>query len=365
MGLWQTGYLDKIDLGYEGCEFSTKPKDYICVHCNSSFPTQDAMLQHRFQEHPVRRPTLLLRGEELPSTRKIISRSIRPEDVFAAGYDKITVDDHLLTLDDLGQYLAKCQDGIRSIILQNTDITSVYELQFQIPRTEELAELDIRFFEFMGSGLLDRRAIDGFVESAKRYPTSRRYLDGIAQYLYGILAKDQKGGSCLEMARYKEKYNQALDILHDFETPLARIISGVVNFNFNVFSSYTTLIDAPKLRASMQFFQDTLFGVTELSSMSLSPKGTPSGEKIPLDSFTDRIIAFSLADNEEHKNDRKKIISSLSDGIYPPEDQFKLRVIAAVFASRQGQETQVRELVRPLINDALYGSWAGKLINDK
>ena len=365
MGLWQTGYLDKIDTGYDGYKFELKPKTYHCSHCEAQFLTQDELLQHRFQEHPSHRPTLLLRGEELPSSRKVISRCIQAEDILAAGCEKAKVDDRLLTPNELGLYLAERQTGIRSIVLYNGNISSEYELLFQIPHAGDLAQIDILFFEFTANGILDRATIDRFVESAKQYPIAKRYLDGIAQYLYGVLAKDQKGGTCLDFTSYKEKYNQSLDTLREFETPLARIISGIVNFNLNVFNSYTALVVAPKLQASMRFFQDTLFGADTLLNPTEFSGVEPSGDRIPLDSYTDRLITWSLAKDEDHNENLKLVLSFLNTGQFSPEDQLKLLIIAVTYALRQGEVELVRDLVRPITNHDLYGDWAQNIMNHR
>lgn len=363
MGFWHTGYLDKLDTGYNGYKFEYKPKVYLCPQCNAEFPSQDELLQHRFQEHPFHRPTLLLRGEELPSSRKTITREISAEDVVVAGCDRVLVDNRAVTPGKLGAYLAKSQKGIKLIILENRDITTEYELQFIIPQPEEMQEIDRRFFEITANGVLTKRDIDNISEFSKVTKTAVRYLDGIIQYLYGILTKDQKGGSCLEIGQYKEKYNQALDALHDFHTPLARIICGIVNFNLNVFSIYPSLNEAPSLQASMYFFQKCLFRKMTKPDFATFPDKSLSGDKIPLDSFTDRIIAWSLADDAELEPTMKYIVSQSQGIAFPPDDQFKLRVLAAEYAHRNGNHDLVRDLVRPVVNDALYGGWAENLLD--
>ncbi len=55
-----------------------------------NFHRRMSSFKHRFQEHPFHRPTLLLRGEELPSSRKTITREISAEDVVVAGAIKFS-----------------------------------------------------------------------------------------------------------------------------------------------------------------------------------------------------------------------------------------------------------------------------------
>lgn len=362
MGFWHTGYLDKIDLGLDGYSFDPSPNVFTCPDCQSAFSSQEDLLQHRFQEHPFQRPTLLLRGEELPSIRKIITRQISFKDVIAVGCERVTVDNRAVKPKDIGKYLAKSQNGTKRIVLENKDVSSEYEMNFHIPIGKDIQEIDRRFFDLSASGIMDTRTIDAFVKATENCKSAIRYIDGIVQYLDGILAKDQKGNTCLEFSKYPEKCNLAMDALHDFETPVARIISGIVNYNFNVFKHFPNLRELPKLNASIHFFEKSLNNKIVLGQ-PMTDSLLASVGKIPVDSFTDRVIAWSLAADTELSNDLKNMINQLNNSIFPPDDQFKLRVIIAEYLYRQKEFSLLREMVRPVINDALYGSWAENLAN--
>lgn len=360
MGLWQTGYLDKLDTGYDGYTFTPKPVVYTCAQCSLQFNNKDELLEHRFQDHPYARPTLFFMGNELPSFRKIISREIKPDDFFTANCEYVLVDDCQLHVSKLGANLCQVKRGIKRIILFNNDISSEYEINFKIPEQHDLADIDRRFFEFTKSGVLDRKSIDDFIESAGRFQSATNYLDGLAQYMYGVLAKDQKGNSGLPIEQYKEKYNQALDSLHDYETYLARIICGVIDYNFNVFVSYPSLSMAPILQQSMCFFEKMLSGSYQMAA-EINVLNVPSGDKVPLDSYTDKIIAWSLNAGERTEN-LNQVDAVLHRGQFTPEDQVKLRIIAVSYALRYDNKGKARELVRPMVNDAVYGEWAAKLL---
>jgi len=102
----------------------------------------------------------------------------------------------------------------------------------------------------LGGDTLDIVRIDNFIDITEKYSTARRYVDGLSNYLYGILAKDQRGGTNLKQSDYKARYSSAFDILKGFETPLSAIVNVIINFNKNIFS-YSNLLFTPQLQQVM------------------------------------------------------------------------------------------------------------------
>jgi len=79
-------------------------------------------------------------------------------------------------------------------------------------------------------GELSLRAIDDFIMRSKSYPTAR-YLSGIANYLYGVLAREGAAESRVrdeshDGGGYQGKYDQAVGILGSFDRPPAEAICG-------------------------------------------------------------------------------------------------------------------------------------------
>ena len=361
MGLWQTGYLDKIDTGYAGHRFSSKPKEYICLFCHNVFASDDDLLQHRFQAHPYERPALYIKGEELASARKYFSKRLSAQDIQVSACTTIHFNDEEIDPAELGVRLAQEENGLKKLVLNNKDLSTGYELFIQIPLDDDLREIDLRFFEATSSGILTRSVIDSFAEATGRFTDAARYVDGIVNYLYGILAKDQKGGSSLEIWQYREKFNQALDALHDFDTQLAMVISAIINLNFNVFDKSDHLTEVPWLcscfvRLNKILFQnETVFSIQKYA-------GIKPNFRIPLDSYTEKIINWSLFDDGELRDVINSITSNIDGPPFPSDDRFKLRVLAADFYHRKGDLDLAMELVKPAANDVMYGPWAARIL---
>lgn len=360
MGFWHTSVLDKIDTGYSGHIFSNKPKEYICKICKEVFLIQDDLLQHRFQAHPFERPALFINGEEMSSTRKYFSKSMSSLSIQVTACTTVKIDKDEIKPDDLNSRLAMEKNGLKKLILTNKDLSSHYELFIQVPNNNDLKEIDRRFFEATSSGILTRSVIDGFAEASSRYTEATRYVDGIVNYLYGILAKDQKGGSCLQFSQYREKYNQSLGTLVDFDTQLALIISAVINLNFNVFEKYEQLAKIKWLYASFARFNEILY-FDEHEFLQTGYSGIKPDFSVPLDSYTEKIISWVLLDDSYLVDSIHKIMLEINGSMFPPDDRFKLRVIAADYYHRNKKMEIAIELVKPAINDVLYGAWAERI----
>src|SRR5947207_124912 len=74
-----------------------------------------------------------------------------------------------------------------------------------------------------------------FDESCRPYPSAREYASALADYVFGVLAKDQCGGTTIPFAQYPERYQAALSIVSEFRRPLARALCACIEFNLNDF----------------------------------------------------------------------------------------------------------------------------------
>jgi hypothetical protein len=357
-------YLAFIDPGNSGGSvvipefprFILKPVVYECVICGAPFGDRDGLFQHRFETHPFRRPSLLVCGKEITSPRHIVVRPLRAEDISLAYTTKLTLDGIATTPERLIEVLGTDRRTIRSVVLENEGVSTAFELQFDIPEHDHLCEVERLFFALFAKATVDVMRIDAFIDITKDFHTALRYVDGISQYLYGILAKDQGGGTHLPQADYKIKFNQALDVLQAFDTALSDVLVGVINFNQNAFDEGSWLDHAPKLKIAMSRFSQLLGGHPVISASSPIP--VASAENIPLDTYTDQIIRWSTATVEELSTDVRKLKHVIHSPNWTPDDRFKVRVLLAEMYLASGDESSARTCARHVANDAIFGSWA-------
>lgn len=361
MGLWQTGYIDKIDTGYDGIKLPDKPKKFVCKLCDAVFMSHDDLNQHRFQEHPFKRPALYFRGEEVTSTRKYISRKIFAEDILVTDCSSIIFNGQEIEEHELAIRLENQCNGLIKIGMLNDELSAHYELYIQIPKNSDLLEIDTIFFEIMSNNSLSTNMIDLFADLTSRYPDAARYVDGIISYLYGVLIKDQKNGASLSQEKYREKYNQALDALYDYKTLLAVAICAIVNLNFNVFDNNRQLAEIPWLYECFSKLNDILFQ-TEAEPIKPIKSEIKLSLRVPLDSYTEKIINWILCSHDELGNSVRLLEKNITGPTFSPEDRFKLRVLVADYYFTSGDRESAAMLAKPAINDVMYGAWAERLL---
>lgn len=83
MGFWHTGYAEFHEPTGLGEYVYTPPPPvrYSCEHCTQSFANLEALRKHRFEQHPVRQPTLLLRGKPVGALTQVLMTPLGPADV--------------------------------------------------------------------------------------------------------------------------------------------------------------------------------------------------------------------------------------------------------------------------------------------
>lgn len=357
-------YLNFIDPGNSGGSvvipelprFIPKPVVYECVICGASFDARDGLFQHRFEMHPFRRPSLLICGKEITSPRHVVVRPLRAEEVSFAHATKLTLDGIATTPERLIEVLVTDRRTIRSVVLENEGVSSAFELQFDIPEPDHLYEVERLFFALFAKATADVKRVDAFIDTTKDFHTALRYVDGISQYLYGILAKDQGGGTHLPQTDYKIKFNQALDVLQAFDTALSDVLVGIINFDQNAFDEGKWLDHAPKLKVAMLRFSQLLRGHSVIAKSSPIP--VPNADHIPLDTYTDQIIRWSSATAEELSTDVRTLEHIIHSSNWTPNDRFKVRVLLAEMYLTIGDEASARTCARHVANDAIFGSWA-------
>jgi len=89
------------------------------------------------------------------------------------------------------------------------------------------------------STTLTRASIDKFLNDPRCRGTGSDYADGLANFAMGILLKERPTSEHLTtpFARYRESYGSALRVLSDFRRPFSRLISEVIRFALNDFST--------------------------------------------------------------------------------------------------------------------------------
>ena len=72
----------------------------------------------------------------------------------------------------------------------NEGVRQTFQFEFSLADEDDLNGVDSALDRLVGAGELSLRTVDDFIMRSKRYPTGARYMSGLANYLYGVLARE-------------------------------------------------------------------------------------------------------------------------------------------------------------------------------
>ena len=260
MGFWHTGYIEFHETSGIDEWCSPAPPNYQCSHCDKQFESATALRQHRFQEHPFKRPFLFIRGIEVGSTPVTITRSIDPSDVGTGACASAIVNGVKIPVDQLAGTLASIEQDTVRILLEGEGATASFEVRVEIASDQDIIGVEQTFFDVARHRHLDMRAIEQFIDGAKGFRTAAAYCDGVCEYLYGVLAKERSPTSSLPYEMYREKFVRSLDRLGTFDRPLANRVGGLIKFHFNQFEEASSLSPGSRVGRAAAVFTHWLSG---------------------------------------------------------------------------------------------------------
>ena len=336
MGFWHTGYFEfHEEVGLENIQVDDIPAPkYRCDQCDAVFDSQEALRTHRFEKHPLERPMLMIRGVEVGRQPFQIKTPLSPSDVTLLSADEVVVNGRTTSAAELGQVLSQYRDG--TVNLQFGDGAGEFSrvIHFRIASSEDLVGVEKCFLETAAGGRLDRRAIDHFIAASKQFRTAEAYYDGICEYLYGVLAKERSSHVDIPYERYRDKLNRSMESLADIHRPLARHISSLIDFNFNLIVSAEQR--SPKNRVGIASARLRAWARGEMAGATahISPRTTV--DRALTDADTEAIVAWAckdLSDLAKHLDE----IEEFSCKPLAELDKSKCHIIIATVSYNEGQ----------------------------
>ena len=250
------GWIREADLDafYEITEYipdpsPTRETTYACPFCNSIFSVQSNLHDHVYQRHRVERPLIILKGVE-PPAHAIVRVPIDPADIALANasFARLSIDgtgSRQVALAALSETLAEIRQAeIKLELINDTQqnaapVISCYTMSFRVADHEQLKHVEEVFTETLVSSAISRDAIGRFLSNESSQGAGREYASGLADYCLGILIKERPEGENLTTpySRYRELFGQALEILKEFQRPLAHLITDIIRFSMNDFET--------------------------------------------------------------------------------------------------------------------------------
>lgn len=334
MGFWHTGYFEFHEQAEErgGTSRQLRPPSFPCQICRVEFSSQADLRIHTFEGHPIERPVLVLNGRECGRGRLTITYETATRDWVIRNADAVWINGHPMPAVKAVEFLSARRNGVVDVILGNGHVKLEFHFEFALAEADDLDGVDAALKHLVGGAELSPRTIDDFIMRCKRYPTGWRYYSGLADYLYGVFAREKDAesvtGADREGARYEERYNGAVGILGTFDRPPAEAICGIVAFHYNQFERAMTKTRSQRVAEVSMRFQGMLRGEKwQRGDLAVSPH--TSLDFALSDSVIEQVLEWSALplDGTAKARDIADLVANI--GMQRPPDALKLHLIAA------------------------------------
>lgn len=366
MGFWHTGYMDfHQHAGLDEYVYQPAPPTiYVCEQCGQQYPDIEGLRRHRFEQHPLRQPSLLVRGRAVGQLTLTVMTPLRPSDVVAEDSTYCKVKGQAVAPELLGVCLAEMTHEFVDIELGNPGTTTHCKIDFLIASEEHLLGVEAAFLRMARDQVLSIEAVSRFIQDCRGFDSAKAYYDGICQYLYGVMAKERSPESSLPQEQYVQKFSQANEALSGFDRPLAFAVRALVAFHFNQFDEAEQLAPEGALKFTAGLFASLLRGQSwhaEKTAASSSGSGVE-------DLLTDQETLLVLADASLGLDELKARSSDLESHLrrsplgYDRLKHALLATEALVACGDQDSLLKARKLGREWMNIADTSAWAEALL---
>ncbi|MGO4591567.1 hypothetical protein [Paenarthrobacter sp. 2TAF44] len=257
-------------------------------------------------------------------------------------------------------FLSSQRSGVVDVMLSNLDVVQAFQFEFALADMEDLDGVDAALARLVDGGELSRRSIDDFIMRCKQYPTAARYQSGLANYLYGVLAREDAVGAEIsersrESSDYEGKYDRAVGILGSFDRPPAEAICGIVAFHYNQFERAMTKTKSQRVAEVSLRLQALLKGENWLPA-ALSQSPHPSLDVALSDSIIEQVLRWTaLPLDGTAAGDMAELAANISS--QRPPDALKLHLVAAEHALAVGDVPTAVRHAESLRHSRLSEKW--------
>ena len=367
MGFWHTGYAEFHELSGLGEYVYTPPPPvrYACDHCYQSFGDLDALRRHRFEAHPVRQPSLMLRGKPVGALPQVLNTRLDEADVLVEDATTCQLNGQPVQPASLGQHLATMRREFALVELRNRGATTRCQLDFQVADEADLVGVEAAFFRMARDRLLDIEAVSRFIKDCREYLSAMPYCNGIANYLYGVMAKERSSDSGLKHEDYIQKFLRSTDELSGFNRPLARSVRALVAFQFNQFDDARCLAPEGALRHAAGAFSGLLQGLRWHVDESFSSASGGAVEDLLTDQETLQILTDASHGIGLLKARADELLTRLGRASSEGYDHMKRVLLACeALAARDEPDShaKARTLARAMASRPETSTWANDML---
>jgi hypothetical protein len=333
MGFWHTGYMEFHEIPHIIPEFGPPaPPSFSCPKCAAEFRSDEDLRVHQFGGHPAIQPVLIFRGRECGRSRLAISKETSASDWVFRNAKAISVNGRAFSAETAAIYLSEQRVGVHDVTLVNGEARQDFQFVFALADEEDLHSVDMALQQLVDSGDLAHSSIDHFIMRGKHFMTAGSYLSGLANYLYGVLAREGSSESGLADRQgeqgYEGRYNQAVTTLGDFDRRPAEAICGIVAFHYSQFPRAAARTRSPRVAAVSLRLSELLDSGMPSTRRDLRSESHTSWDHVLSDSVIERVLSWSALPLDGSAGETVEEFGSVI-AAQRPHDAFKLRLVAA------------------------------------
>jgi hypothetical protein len=361
LGFWHTGYIEFHEPDQPPVVKTPPRPSFLCNTCDAAFFSGRDLDVHEFSGHVRDRPTLVLEGREVGRTRLYVTHKTLATDWAFQSVDWVSLNGELFAPDNAAIALASKTVGFADVVAINGDVRQEFQFEFALAGASDLDGVDEALNSLIREKVWGRDSIDTFIMRGKQYASASRYLDGIANYLYGVMAREEFADLGGDPEKYESRYDSAVKILGRFDRAPAEAICGLVAFHYNQFDRAMVKTKSARVSdisrriellldgkiANRSGYEDSYHSELDAALSDSTVERMLQLCAMPLDGSAGEIAADSTSDLKRER----------------PYDQLKLRVVLAEHYLAAGQLSDARKHADELRHSPTTENWYSKFGN--
>lgn len=373
VGWIQEGDIDRIS---DAFPFKKEKKQPVhCQLCGRSFFDDAALKTHLGVDHPLKQPILQI-GREVGTQFVVRDRaalsSIGLFHTTSGLLSEGAKSPQAILPDKLVEHLQAARNTQYRILLKNeravdghvADVEVV--VRVAIPDPKLCSVVEELFNQYLAVETPTTEAVARFLREAPDDAAVRDYAGALADYVLGILIKEQdsSAGTIAEFAAFKAKLGSARHVLNHFHRPLAEAVLAAIDFNLNNFWPDAKL-GVPLLEGGHRFFTPFFTPGHQPALPGKRARAKTANAACPVDHLSSEILAF--VDSFPRTPDADIGAGIVTGGKAYPVSEFdrtKIETLLAAAALLAADKQRALQHLRRLVHDYHFGAWASKQIEN-
>ncbi len=341
---------------------------FPCPFCSEILPSEVQRLAHLAAVHRGEAPELFIRGRRLGLEDRIRER-LKPSDIAVSNctYARISVNGGafaVVAVDALPKLIVSKDYSLLDLALQNSfdpnvsPVNRLFRIRVRIPRPDILRAVDAQFRAHFIEAPISWDAVTRF-RASRGTGGGEDYRNALANYVQGVLIRDQIPGTRVERDRAREVFNNALEELRGFERPLAQLITGIIRFADNDFgdplrrTGWTRLDRARAVLAEFVApeWKEGECSLTDTKVIAICP--TDHGIDTVLD-INDQLASKQYWSPHLTEELEARATASRLD----PRERAKIMALWAHYALDLRAIPSAMKPLHEMIGDPVFGNWA-------